>query len=239
MDFEIKPAGDEALLAEFGNEISDDINLKVYRMRDWIGRQRIKGIKEMLPTFRSLLIYYSPKEIGYKELAHKLKKFKSDGSGERDMKKRALIVPCCYESKYGEDLEGMALETGLSTEEIVKLHTEPFYKIYMMGFLPGFVYLGGLNKKICVPRLQTPRVKIPARSVGIGGSQTGVYPIESPGGWRLIGSTPLDFYDPEQEDPVLCRSGEYIKFEAVDSKDYELIRQEVISGRYRAEYMEG
>ncbi|XME01382.1 5-oxoprolinase subunit PxpB [Lachnospiraceae bacterium C1.1] len=238
MDFRIRAVGDEAVLAEFGTEIKDEINAKVYRMKDWIRERKIKGVGEMLPTYRSLMIYYSPDEIGYDELVKKLKKFDSSENDHNDIKKKILNVPVCYEGIYGEDLKGMSEELGMSVDEIISIHSEPSYKIYMMGFLPGFVYLGGMDERIAVPRLKSPRTKIPPRSVGIGGKQTGVYPIESPGGWRLIGSTPLDFYDPLKKNPVLCRAGEYIKFHPIDPKEYELIRNDLKDGRYKIQITE-
>ena len=118
----------------------------------------------------------------------------------------------------------------------MQIHQSVDYKIYMLGFLPGFVYLGGLDERIHMPRLSVPRTKIPARSVGIGGNQTGVYPMESPGGWRLIGRTPLSFYDQTNDPPVLCKAGEYIRFAAVTEREYELIRQDVVNKVYRPEF---
>ena len=115
----------------------------------------------------------------------------------------------------------MAELTGLSPQEIIRIHSGTDYRVYMLGFLPGFVYLGGLDPRIAVPRLQVPRVEIPAGSVAIGGSQTGVYPIASPGGWRLIGSTPLAFYDPEREKPILCEAGDFIRFVPITPEEYE------------------
>ena len=239
MELKIKPVGDEALVAEFGNIIDEKINMRVHEMSEWLDGQHIKGVKELLPTFRSLMIFYSPDEIGYGELKKRLKKFKPDERKESEENKKVLLVPCCYGRDYGPDLSGMAKELSLTEEEIIALHCEKEYKIYMLGFLPGFVYLGGLDKRICIPRLETPRASIPARSVGIGGDQTGVYPISSPGGWRLIGSTPLEFYDPRRSEPSLCKAGEYIRFVPVNKYEYEVIRKDVIEGTYKMEIVRG
>ena len=147
-----------------------------------------------------------------------------------------LLVPCCYGNEFGPDLADMSSMLGLSEEEIIRLHSTPDYKIYMLGFLPGFVYLGGLDERIHAKRLDSPRTAIPKGSVGIGGSQTGVYPIASPGGWRLIGSTPLEFYNPLREEPILCKAGERLRFVPIDQKEYELIKKDVENGTYHPEY---
>ena len=144
--------------------------------------------------------------------------FKQESETARKALKMVLQVPCCYD---GPDLDGMTALTGLSREEIIAIHSGVDYKIYMMGFLPGFVYLGGLDKRICVPRLETPRTRIEPGSVGIGGSQTGVYPVASPGGWRILGRTYLKFYDPNRTEPILCRAGQYIRFVPISREAYE------------------
>ncbi len=239
MEFKVKAAGDRAIVAEFENCISEETNRKVYSLQEWIKSQEIKGIEEMLPAYRSLLITYRPEKMCYKSLKKKLEKYRQAEKTEGEGKKRIMLIPCCYGKEYGPDLEDMSRELGVSREEIIRIHGSVDYRIYMMGFLPGFVYLGGLDKRICIPRLKSPRLKIPAGAVGIGGDQTGIYPMESPGGWRIIGSTPLDLYDPQKEDPVLCRSGEYIRFIPVSEDEYMQIKNEVRAGSYRVIYREG
>lgn len=212
------PSGDSALVAEFGTVIDDEINEQVHAMGRWITEQKIRGVTQLLPTFRSLMVFYDPMVISYDRLVRKLRRFspkKTEKSGEQ---KQIIQVPCCYD---GPDLEDMQRLTHLSREEIVKIHCGTVYKIYMMGFLPGFVYLGGLDPRLCVPRLETPRTRIEPGSVGIGGSQTGVYPVASPGGWRILGRTPLKFYDPGRSEPILCRSGQYIQFVPISREEYE------------------
>lgn len=237
MDFRILPVGDEALVVEFGTEIENSINGKVHALAKFIREQKINGIRELLPTFRSLMIFYYPEIISYKKLIKKIKHFEDSGEKESSLRKKILCVPCCYGSKFGLDLMAMAKRLNLSDKEIVQIHSGVDYKIYMLGFLPGFTYLGGLDQRIHIPRLETPRTAIPARSVGIGGNQTGVYPVESPGGWWLIGSTPIDFYNPKEKNPVLCSAGEYIRFLPVSESDYIAIRNDVEHGRYRPLYV--
>ncbi len=238
MEVRYLPAGDEAIVIEFGKTIDDEVNNKVISMAASINNKRIRGVRETLPTYRSLMVFYNPRKISYIRLISIVKGLGYEKKSSTGEDKKTLIVPCCYDDIYGPDLSQMSEELNISKEEIVSIHSGKKYKIFMLGFLPGFVYLGGLDKRINIPRLKTPRTKIPARSVGIGGSQTGVYPVDSPGGWRLIGSTPLDFYDIKRENPILCEAGEYIKFKPVSRDEYEDIRREIELHNYRAEYEE-
>lgn len=212
------PSGDSALVAEFGRVIDDEINEMVHAMGRWITKQKIRGVTQLLPTFRSLMVFYDPMVISYERLVRKLRRFSPEQTEQSGEEKQIIQVPCCYD---GPDMEDMQRLTHLSREEIVKIHCGTVYKIYMMGFLPGFVYLGGLDPRLCVPRLATPRTRIEPGSVGIGGSQTGVYPVASPGGWRILGRTPLKFYDPRRTEPILCRSGQYIQFVPISREEYE------------------
>lgn len=236
-DMKIMPAGDAALIVEFGRTIDEETNKKVQVLSSCIRTANIPGVREILPTFRNLMVCYDPAVISFFKLSKKIRHFKAEESSEDKEAKRTLIVPCCYGGKYGSDLAEMSAFLKIGEDEIIRLHGSIDYKIYMLGFLPGFVYLGGLDERIHMPRLEIPRVKIPARSVGIGGSQTGVYPMDSPGGWRLIGSTPLDFYAPEDKNPVLCKAGEYIRFVPISESEYEALRKDVAAGDYRPEYI--
>ena len=222
-DMRILPAGDRALVADFGNVISEDVNRKVNALKKSLLAEKIAGVREMIPTYRSLLVEYNPAIITMQELSRRIEAAAAEleGATVETEQKRVLEIPCCYGGKYGEDLAGMAELTGLSEKEIIDIHAGTEYRVYMLGFLPGFVYLGGMDERIAAPRLKTPRVSIPAGSVGIGGSQTGVYPMASPGGWRLIGMTPVSFYDPNRERPVLCEAGDYIRFVPISPEEYE------------------
>ena len=211
------PAGDSALVAEFGSEVDEAVNQRVHDMAAWLSANPVAGVTEVLPTFRSLMVFYDPLRISYGALVRKLRKYRPAGQGDGAGEKVVLRIPCCYD---GPDLESMSVLTGLSREEIIAIHSGVDYKIYMMGFLPGFVYLGGLDKRICVPRLETPRTRIEPGSVGIGGSQTGVYPVASPGGWRILGRTYLKFYDPGRAEPILCKAGQYIRFVPISPEEY-------------------
>ncbi len=225
-EMRLLPAGDRALVADFGNVIDEAVNRRVNSLRASLQAAQISGVQEMVPTYRSLLIAYDPAAISPEALRRRVVQAAAGLSEETTERKRVREIPCCYGGAYGEDLAGMARLTGLSEQEIVDIHAGTAYRVYMLGFLPGFVYLGGMDERIAAPRLETPRVSIPAGSVGIGGSQTGVYPMASPGGWRLIGRTPVAFYDPNREKPILCEAGDYIRFVPVSAAEYEKIEKD-------------
>lgn len=232
------PAGDCAMVAEFGSVIDTQVNDQVHALAEKIREKNIKGVEELVPTFRSLMIYYNPCDTSYEVLKKELDFCKDGLTSAGKRKKRILKIPCCYGARFGLDLRDMEEYTGLDRDEIIAIHSSVDYKIYMMGFLPGFVYLGGLDKRLEIPRLETPRLKICPGAVGIGGSQTGVYPLASPGGWRLMGGTPVDFYDPNREEPILCKAGDYIRFVPIRIDDYYDIRRMIVKGEYQVEVVE-
>lgn len=225
-------AGDSALVAEFGNAITPEINARIRAFNIALEQQKLPGIIELLPTYRSVLIQYDPMVIGTESLKAKLSKIAENLDNIVIPPAQVVELPVLYGGEMGPDLGFVAEHAGITPEEVIKLHTEPEYLIYMLGFTPGFTYLGGLNEKIHTPRLTQPRVKIPGGSVGIAGSQTGVYPIDSPGGWQLIGRTPVKMYDPNRAEPILPRAGQYIKFRAIDQAEFDKISQEVEQGTY-------
>lgn len=230
-------AGDSSLCAEFGNEISKEINAQIRAFNILLKESGIAGIVETIPTYRSLLIQYDPGVISYKSLEGKLKKLLARLDSVEIPPSEVLEVPVLYGGEeMGPDLKFVAENAKISEEEVIKLHSEPEYLIYMLGFTPGFTYLGGLNDAIETPRLKTPRVKIPAGSVGIAGKQTGVYPIDSPGGWQLIGRTPLKMYDADREKPILPEAGQYIKFVPIDRAEFDRIAAEVEKGTYEVRH---
>lgn len=228
----ILPAGDRAVVAEFGDRIDPVINDRVQALAAQLQEAKVPGVTELVPTYRSLLVHYDPALIKFAALKERLELLAENPGEAAAAGKRILEIPCCYGGHFGPDLADVAGHAGLSREEVVSIHSSAVYRVYMLGFLPGFVYLGGLDERIAMPRLSTPRLKIPRGAVGIGGSQTGVYPLASPGGWRLIGATPLEFYDPGREEPVLCQAGDLIRFVPIDACEYYDIRQELLRGTY-------
>ena len=195
-EIKILTAGDSSLLIEFGKEISPEINQKITATVQLMKEQHIEGVVDIIPAFCSLLINYDPRVIRYDELKSRMRDLvKMDIKAEAGRKK-VYEIPVCYGGVYGPDIENIAKHAGLSVEEVIEIHSSRDYLIYMLGFLPGFTYLGGLDERIHTPRLANPRLKINAGSVGIGGSQTGIYPMDSPGGWQQKGMTPVKTYDP-------------------------------------------
>ncbi|HIU75356.1 MAG TPA: 5-oxoprolinase subunit PxpB [Candidatus Pelethocola excrementipullorum] len=232
-------AGDSSLLIEFGDEISPEINKKITATVQLMKAQQIEGVVDLIPAFCSLLINYDPRIITYESLQKRMEHLvKLDVTAEQASKK-VIEIPVCYGGEYGPDIENIAEHAGLSVEEVIKIHSSRDYLIYMLGFLPGFAYLGGLEECLHTPRLANPRIKINAGSVGIGGSQTGIYPLDSPGGWQLLGMTPVTVYDPLREVPILYEAGEYIRFVPVDEAEYKRIKAEVENGTYQCIVHEG
>ena len=215
--------GDTSLCVEFGNEISNEINKQIRAFNIALQSSKIPGIVETVPTYRSLMVHYDPGVILYDALVKKMKGLLGQLDSIEIPPSEVLEIPVLYGGEEGPDLAFVAEHNGKTPEEVIKIHTSTEYLIYMLGFTPGFTYLGGMSDEIATPRLKTPRVKIPAGSVGIAGSQTGVYPIDSPGGWQLIGRTPVKMYDPNRETPILPEAGQYIKFYAIDKAEYDRI----------------
>ncbi|SHH11884.1 sensor histidine kinase inhibitor, KipI family [Anaerosphaera aminiphila DSM 21120] len=225
-------AGDSAIIMEFGNEISEEINARIRSTIDKIEAEKISGIIELVPTYRSITISYNPLVIKYEELMGKLKSFEAFDSDSVEEKVKLIEIPTVYAGEYGPDISFVAENSGLSKEEVIKIHTGTDYLVYMLGFAPGFTYLGGMDKRIETPRLKTPRLKIPGGSVGIAGAQTGMYPSESPGGWQLIGRTPLKLYDEKNDPPVFINAGDYIRYVQIDEAEFNRIKELVEKDEY-------
>lgn len=238
-DIRILTAGDSALLIEFGKEINPETNRRITALVQLMKEQHIEGIVDMIPAFCSLLINYDPRVLSYEDLKGRMEHLLKMEAKTEDTRKRVFEIPVCYGGEYGPDIENIAEHAGLSVEEVIKIHSSRDYLIYMLGFLPGFTYLGGLDERIHTPRLASPRIKIRAGSVGIGGSQTGIYPLDSPGGWQLMGLTPVRTYDPARAKPILVEAGDYIRFVPVDEKEFLRIQELVDKGEYQCVVHEG
>ena len=227
-------SGDSALVIEFGNEISVDINKKIRKMMDDIKKENIDGIVELVPTYCSLLINYDVLKIDYNTLVEKLKTFLNNDLETAEGEEVTLVeIPTLYNDEVGPDLSYVAEHNKLSKEEVIKIHTGTDYLVYMLGFMPGFTYLGGMSEKIATPRLESPRLQIYPGSVGIAGKQTGMYPSMSPGGWRIIGRTPLKLYNPNSETPVYISSGDYIRYVSILEEEYNNILKKVENNEYK------
>ena len=217
----ILTCGDKAISVEFGQEISLDINHQVTALKMLLDKASISGIEEMVPTYCSLMIIYDPLVLNYLTLKDKLVCMLKDLNSVELPKKQVIEIPVAYGGEYGPDLAEVAAAHNMTEEEVIKIHSAPEYPIYMLGFVAGFPYLGGMDKSIATPRKQSPRLKIESGSVGIAGEQTGIYSVESPGGWQIIGRTPLRLYDADREKPVLLSAGQYIKFKPITEDEFK------------------
>ena len=224
--------GDTSLTVEFGNEISQTINTRIRAFNIALEKSGIPGIVETVPTYRSLMVHYDPSVILYDALVERMQALLGQLDHITIPPSDVLEIPVLYGGEEGPDLDFVAQHAGKTVQEVIDIHTSTEYLIYMLGFTPGFTYLGGMSEAIATPRLKTPRVKIPAGSVGIAGAQTGVYPIDSPGGWQLIGRTPVRMYDPDRETPILPQAGQYIHFYPIDRTEYDRIAAQEAAGTY-------
>ncbi len=224
--------GDKAIFVEFGDGVDPEVNRRVRHLMLAIQKTRIPGVIEMVPTYRSLLVYFEPLQIRAQKLRETLYSLARQLVESELPKPKLVEFPTVYGGEHGPDLQFVASYNNLSVSEVVQIHTATPYLIYMIGFMAGFPYLGGMSPRIVAPRLETPRMKIPAGSVGIAGSQTGIYPAESPGGWRLIGRTPLQLFDPSQEPPALFQAGDYLIFVSITPEECTNIKEAVKNHTY-------
>ncbi len=213
--------GDRGLLLEFGDEISREINEKVRRMALAIQAEILEGIVETVPTYRSLLIIYNPTVLPIEGLKKRLERIE-EGLRQTPLPQPNLIhIPVVYGGIYGPDLEGVAKYHRISPEEVIRLHCSKPYLIYMIGFMPGFPYMGELPQALVTPRLKTPRLIVPKGSVAIAQRQTGIYSMESPGGWQLLGRTPVELFYPDKDPPSILQMGDFVQFSPMTEKEFE------------------
>jgi len=216
------PVGDSAIVVEFGSGIDPRLNALVYSFTDLVESSGNHAVTELIPTYRSVLVQYDPIKKRHREMVSLLKKLLThldEPQPELLVTSELIELPVVYGGVDGPDLESVAAFTGLSAEEVVEIHSGVTYRVYMIGFAPGFPYLGGLDERIACPRLDNPRIEVPAGSVGIAGSQTGVYPNTSPGGWQLIGRTAIKLFDATQSNPSLLTPGSQVRFVPVKLHD--------------------
>jgi len=212
----IKPLGDSALLIQLGEEIDITINQRVHALNAILQAASFHGILETVPAYCTLLVHYDPLTLTFDQAARWVRGQMEwvDDSAHRTP--RRLEVPVRYGDASGSDLEAVAASKGISAADIIRLHSGRAYTVYMMGFTPGFPYMGTLDERLVMPRLETPRTLVKAGTVAIAGSQTGIYPLDSPGGWHMIGWTPLKLFDPASESPFLFAPGDEVKFIPLD-----------------------
>jgi inhibitor of KinA len=220
------PAGDLGILVEFGDKIDPEINQKVRKVFITLEKIAIDGITEAVPTYRSILIFYDPLKTSFERLQHEILNIEKRLGEVIIPPPETIEIPVVYGGEYGLDIDFVAQHNHLTAEEVINIHTSGTYLIYMLGFTPGFPFLGGLSERLFTPRLKTPRAVVPAGSVGIANNQTGIYPIDSPGGWQIIGRTPIKLYNPDHENPILLKAGNYLKFKRITEAEYrEILHQ--------------
>jgi inhibitor of KinA len=213
--------GDRGLLLEFGDEISPEINERVRQMALAIQKEGGEGIVETVPTYRSLLVLYNPLVLSFSELKKNLEGIE-EGLGEISFPKpKSTRIPVVYGGPYGPDLEYVADYHKRTPEEVIRLHCSKPYLIYLIGFMPGFPYMGELVPELITPRLKTPRVLVPTGSVAIAQKQTGIYPMDSPGGWRILGKTPVKLFDPIKDPPAYLQMGDLVQFYPITEREFQ------------------
>ncbi len=232
----ITPLGDRSILIDFSENISSGTLEKVLFFKQKLENEKLKQKVEVVNTYNSLLISYMfTIEDVYSEFS-RLKGLLNEANIPKKTNYKIFQIPVCYDKEFGLDLEHISEVKKLSIERILELHTAPIYQVYFIGFLPGFLYLGGLDSRLEIPRKETPRKKVEKGSVGIGGNQTGIYPKNSPGGWQILGRSPLQLFDKYEEPPCPFSAGDRIKFESVSREEYDRIEKEIKEGKYELKF---
>ena len=220
----ILPLGDSGLVVTFGDTISPTIHDQVMAFTESCSTESLRGVTDVVPTYVSVAIYFDPLVIEMTQLRERLSSMVRTESFRTTVSSRNIEIPVLYGQDCGPDLQELADATDLSPEEVISLHTSVSYRVYMLGFSPGFPYLGIVPQQIAATRLAEPRSNVPAGSVGIAGQQTGIYPQDSPGGWRIIGQTPLQLYDCSRTTPFLLKTGDRVSFRSITREEFEQLR---------------
>lgn len=208
--------GDSAFRVEFDGRIDPGINACVVALARAVDAARVPGVRDVVPTYRSVAVYFDPLRTDYDALVDRVTRESSCLEPFFAPDPDPIRVPVCYGAEYGVDLEAVAAFAGVDEAEVIRLHTARTYRVFMLGFMPGFAYLGTVDERIAAPRLATPRLRVPAGAVGIAGAQTGIYPAVTPGGWRIVGRTPTRLFDTRRVSPSLFQPGDLVQFYPVD-----------------------
>jgi inhibitor of KinA len=230
-DIRLLASGDTVLVVEFGDRIDWRISRRVNALDRRVRRTPPAGIIETIPTFRSLAVHYDPDTISFDALGEQLKAMAEDVEAGKN-RTRLWRIPGCYDRELGPDLVAVGRKAGLSAEQVVTYHASRAYIVYMMGFLPGFPYMGDVAEAITLPRLETPRTQVPQGSIAIATSMTAVYTLESPGGWHILGRTPVSLFNINAASPALLSPGDKVMFEPVSREVFDQISAQVKAGQY-------
>jgi inhibitor of KinA len=226
------PAGDTAVIVEFGDSIDRHLSDRVLRLSALVRAANLPGVVETVPTFRSLMVHYEPLAADSASLIAAIENLLDSSRGEAKPVK-LWRIPACYATSHAPDLAEVAQRAGLSAAEVVRLHSGTRFHIYMLGFVPGYPYMGDLPGPLVLPRRVDPRIRVPAGSIAIAPHMTAIYPLESPGGWHLIGSTPIRLFDLRWPRPALLSPGDAVQFEPVSVREFDVIRAEVAADAYQ------
>jgi len=216
-----KPFGEHAILIEWPSEISEEVLSNIVGFKNKI--EEDINLQDIIVGYNSLVLVSEYKIEEVNEKMYSLNELYKQPLKTETQKTTHWEIPVCYDQQFGVDLEYISKTNAMAIEEIIRLHTEPIYTVYFVGFLPGFLYLGGLNERIAIPRKSTPRMRVPKGSVAIGGNQTGIYPDESSGGWNIIGNSPISFFDVKKDSPCFAKTGDTISFKPVSFEKYKKI----------------
>jgi len=233
--FNLVSLGDSAITVEFGDEIDPRVNVRVVAFAKTVAHQGWRGIVDVVPTYRSVTVHFDPLQWDSATLTDRLTALPRPGSGETESIGTLHSIPVLYGGEWGPDLDDVAAFAGLHPAQAVSLHASVRYRVYMLGFSPGFPYLGLVSERLAMPRLSTPRSRIPAGSVGIADRQTGIYPTATPGGWRLVGRTPIKLYRKTGPDHFLLRPGDQVQFLPIDRDEFDRLNREAERAQHRLE----
>lgn len=220
------PASDSSLLVVFGDAMSPEIQQRVLGLFQTLRARQAASIRNLHPGYVSLLVDFNPLDVTHDEIAEMVATATTSEPASREDEERLVEIPVCYDADFGPDLQDVATHTKLPAEDVVRRHVGATYDVAFLGFTAGFAYLGGMPEDLSTPRLATPRRAVAAGSVGIAGGQTGIYPTETPGGWRLIGRTPLRMFDPNASQPTLVVPGDQLRFVPIDRGEFERLSRE-------------
>ena len=227
--YTIFPLGDTALTIDFGNSIDEAVNRRVLALFRSLQERPLTGVIETVPAYSSITLYYdilaatehqAGRQTAFDIIAEKMKQRLQEPISEDDLVSLPVKIPVCYQGRYGPDVEQVAAARNIRPEDLIRIHTSRVYTVYMLGFLPGFSYMGSVDDEIAMPRRTNPRPRVEAGSVGIAGHQTGIYPLASPGGWQIIGRTPVKLFDSEKKELTLLKPGDRVQFYSISTDEF-------------------
>ncbi len=229
------PLGENAVRLCFGTTISLNTHKRIRSFCALLQENKPKAVVEWVPAYTSVTVYYEPRDSTYHDICLVLGLLYEKANITSHSSVRLVTIPVCYGGEFGEDLQTVANHNGLSIQQVIEYHSSRLYVVFMLGFSPGFPYLGGMDERIATPRLASPRLKVAKGSVGIAGQQTGIYSLSTPGGWQIIGRTPLSLFDINNERPVLLEAGDIVQFRSITSEEYETIYSSIQTNTYKLE----